>query len=172
MVSPSLTAVIHVSRHPGFYLLNAFLLMFLNTLMSFSAFCISAATPHFRLAVTLTILLTAINFKWVVNRSLPPTSTVNRLDTYHIFSVSFICFLAAWHSLIATRLFALLEPRHCAQLDMAMLLAFAIVFILFQVGIYVRFSLLFRACNTFYGRRKFFSMLQSRHFRDLLANII
>lgn len=133
MVSPTLTATIYVGRYPSFYLLNAFLLIFLINLIAFSVFSINFHSPHFRLATSLTILLTSISFKWVVNRALPPISRINSLDFYHIISISFVCILICWHALIGTNLFGLLDVNFSFKLDVFMAISFFIVFCIFQL---------------------------------------
>ena len=65
---PKMVAKCYAARRPGFYLFNAFFLVFLITAIAFSIFAINYYSPHFRLQSTFTILLTSVSFKWVVNR--------------------------------------------------------------------------------------------------------
>jgi len=128
LVTPTLTATIYIARQPCFYLVNAFFFIFLITLTTFSAFSINFYSPHFRLATTLTILLTSISFKWVVNRSLPPISSFHSLDAYHLSSVCFICVLIAWHSFIGTQMLGNASSETCRIVDLYACVGFLFVF--------------------------------------------
>ena len=77
--TPKIVASIYCSRRAGYYMFNAFFLIFLITVSSLTIFSIDCKLPQSRLQTTFTLLLTSISFKWVVNRSLP---TVNFMLNY------------------------------------------------------------------------------------------
>ena len=68
---PKICFKCYVCRRPYYYLANAYFLIFLITTTAFGMFSIDCKLPQNRLQTTLTILLTSVSFKWVVNRSLP-----------------------------------------------------------------------------------------------------
>lgn len=96
---PKFIATLFCSRKYGFYLLNAFLMNFLITLISLTNFSIDLERPQNRLSGTFTLILTSISFKWVTNRSLPTISYMTSLDKYQIVSILFMCLECIWHSL-------------------------------------------------------------------------
>ena len=48
---PKVNAMVYSARRPGFYVINAFFLIFLITLVSLAVFAIDTKTPHFRLRI-------------------------------------------------------------------------------------------------------------------------
>jgi hypothetical protein len=69
--TPKLVATFYCSRKAGYYIFNAFFLIFLITISSITIFSVDCKLPQNRLQTSYTLLLTSISFKWVVNRSLP-----------------------------------------------------------------------------------------------------
>lgn len=128
--SPKLIATFYCSRHPGFYIFNAFFLIFLITASSLTVFAISCKLPTNRLPTTFTILLSSISFKWVVNRSLPPVAYLTLLDKYSILCIFFINVLAAWHGIIGT-----FHPNWTDfdRIDFGVMIAFMCIFVLIHV---------------------------------------
>jgi hypothetical protein len=60
----------YCSRLPGYYIFNAFLLIFLITLSALTVFAINSKFPQGRLQTTCTLMLTSVSLKWVTNRYL------------------------------------------------------------------------------------------------------
>lgn len=125
-----IVATCYAARRPGFYLMNAFFLVFLITMMALANFSINLKLPHFRLQTTYVILLTSISFKWVVNRSLPPISYLTSLDAYQISSICFICLLAVWHAIVGAP--RLISTQASLDSDKWLLMTFGIIFCLMQ----------------------------------------
>ena len=84
----------------GYYLFNAYFLIFVITSSALTIFSVDCKLPQNRLQITFIILLTSVSFKWVINRYLPTVSYLTSLDTYAIVSILYICLLCVWHSLI------------------------------------------------------------------------
>ena len=89
-------------RKPGYYLKNAFFLIFLITASALTIFSIDCKLPQSRLQTVYTLLLTSVSFKWVVNRSLPTVSYLTSLDKYAITCIVFISLTAFWHSIVGS----------------------------------------------------------------------
>lgn len=130
--SNTLIATCYCVRRPGFYLFNAFFLIFLITLSSLTVFSIPKDSN--RLQTIYTILLSNVSFKWVFNRSLPDVSYLTLLDKYSICSILYITISAIYHSFIATFYVYLPEVA-----DKCMLIVFMMVFVSFHLGCVVIF---------------------------------
>ena len=89
-----------VKRKPGYFFWNIFLMMFLITTLMFTAFAIPATNPHNRLAVTLTLLLTAIAFKFIINKSIPQIPYLTYLDIYVITCMVLLALQAIQNAVI------------------------------------------------------------------------
>jgi len=130
---PRLIAIVYSARKPGFYLINAFFLIFLITLISITVFSIDHQSPQFRLQSMFTILLSAISLKWSILKRLPSISYLTLLDLYQIASIFFICLIISWHAIQASFF------KH-GDLDVAVMIFFIILFftshILFYMWVY------------------------------------
>ncbi|CAH1801807.1 unnamed protein product [Owenia fusiformis] len=71
---PKLNLMCHVSRKPGYFFWNIFLIMFMITSLTFVVYAIDIEVPQGRLNVNLTLLLTAVAFKFVCAQNLPTIS--------------------------------------------------------------------------------------------------
>jgi hypothetical protein len=90
---PYFQAKIYCSRLSGFYIFNAFLLIFLITCSALTIFAIDCKLPQGRLQTTCTLLLTSVSLKWVTNRYLPTISYLTSLDKYSMVCIFFLCLL-------------------------------------------------------------------------------
>lgn len=88
---PLYNVVVNVKRKASYYMWNVALIMFLITPLAFTSYAVSADAPEDRLSVTLTLLLTAVAFKFVVSQSLPNTSYQTLLDYYVLWCMMFLC---------------------------------------------------------------------------------
>ena len=89
-------------KRPGYYISNAYFLIFLITISGLTIFSVDCNLPQNRLQTTYTILLTSVSFKWVINRSLPTVSYLTSLDKYAITSIFFLIlvnYINDFHSL-------------------------------------------------------------------------
>lgn len=81
---------VFISNRPGYYISNAYFLIFLITISGLTIFSVDCTLPQNRLQTTYTILLTSVSFKWVINRSLPTVSYLTSLDKYAITSIFYL----------------------------------------------------------------------------------
>lgn len=123
---PKLVATCYTARKPGFYIINAFFLIFLITLVSFTVFSIELKEPQFRIQSMFTILLAAISLKWSILKLLPSISYLTLLDLYQVLSIFFICMIVSWHAVQAS-----FFPEH--NLDITMMAFFMFLFFLKHV---------------------------------------
>jgi hypothetical protein len=73
-----------VVRRPMYYIINAYLMIFLITLTALCFFSISFRLPRNRLQSTGNTLIASISFKWVTNRVAPIVSYTTSLDRYSL----------------------------------------------------------------------------------------
>lgn len=91
----------HVKRKSGYYLWNITMIIFLISLLSFCSFSVEISSPSDRLSVTLTLLLTAVAFKFVVSQSLPTISYLTFLDKYVLCGLLFLGCMAIENAVAA-----------------------------------------------------------------------
>ncbi|XP_071788742.1 gamma-aminobutyric acid receptor subunit beta-3-like isoform X1 [Asterias amurensis] len=91
----------HVRRKSGFYLWNVGLILLMILLLCFTSFAVSADEPADRLSVTVTLLLTAVAFKYVVSQSLPTISYLTLLDKYVLCGLILQCLIVSQNAMIS-----------------------------------------------------------------------
>lgn len=62
---PKIVATCYCARKPGYYLFNAYFLIFLITVSALTIFSVDCKLPQNRLQINVTLLLTSVSFKWV-----------------------------------------------------------------------------------------------------------
>ncbi|CAF0881969.1 unnamed protein product [Rotaria sp. Silwood1] len=100
-IHPVLICTCHVGRKCGYYIWNAYFLIFLITSASLCTFSIPPSNAHGRLQITCTLLLTSVTFRWVVNKSLPTISYLTALDIYAIASIVALCIINVFHGVVS-----------------------------------------------------------------------
>jgi hypothetical protein len=128
--APRLCVKCFVVRRPIYYILNAYLLVFLITITALCFFSISCKLPQNRLQSTGTTLLTSISFKWVTNRVVPTVSYTTSLDRYSLIHIVFLISLLFWHSIIGSFWD---DVQGAESIDFYILIAFACVLLLIQL---------------------------------------
>jgi len=123
---PTISFTCHASRRPGYFYWNVyflivrclsllfvfliksiitflmlFILKFFITVMIFATFSVKPSLPQNRLQLSFTLLLTAVTFKFVVNRCLPTISYLTSLDKYVLASMFLLCVICSWHAFIS-----------------------------------------------------------------------
>lgn len=130
-----IVATCFVSRKPGYYLFNAYFLIFIITLASLTIFSVDCKLPQNRLQITCTVLLTSVSFKWVYNRSLPTVSYLTSLDKYGIASIFYICLLCVWHAVVGS----FWSDELARKIDFWILIFFSFLFVLINVVVLIWF---------------------------------
>eukprot|EP00794_Sanderia_malayensis_P020423 gene20423-22436_t len=80
---------IYACRKYGFFLYNIALTMALITALTFSVYTVGADAPGDRIQISLTLLLTSVALKYVVNGYIPQTPTPTVLGSYILASMVF-----------------------------------------------------------------------------------
>ena len=124
---------IHIRRRSSFFLINVALIMFMITVLCFSAFAVDSSDTADRLSVCLTLLLTSVAFKLVVSGSLPPVPYLTLLDKY-VFSCMVFIFLISVEN-VSAGLISTVTTRKSFEwvLFYLSVIAFTLMHILFVV---------------------------------------
>jgi len=153
---PTFTVTCRAARRPGYFYWNVFFLMFFITLMAFATYSVHPSLPQNRLQLSFTLLLTAVTFKWVVNRCLPTISYLTSLDKYVLGSMVMLCLVCAWHALVSA-----LPADQRKYWDNVALVAAVLLYIAFH-GVFVLWMYLFAS-----SRRR----IMARKDREYLARL-
>lgn len=78
------------------------MLIFLITVLGFVPFAFDVSGPQFRCQVTGLLLLTSVNFRWIVTQRLPSVPYLTSLDKYAIGSLFSLVLFCVWHSVIGS----------------------------------------------------------------------
>ena len=124
---------IHIRRKSSFFLINVALIMFMITILCFSAFAIDSSHTANRLSVCLTLLLTAVAFKFVVSGSLPPVPYLTLLDKY-VFTCMVFIFLISTENVSAGLISTAMTRKRFEWISFYLsVIAFTLMHILFVV---------------------------------------
>lgn len=135
-----ISATCFSARRPGYYIFNAYFLIFLITSVALTIFSINPKLPQNRLQTNCTLLLTSVSFKWVINRYLPTVSYLTSLDKYAIVCITYLCFLSVWHSIIGS----FWSAPDALIIDFWLLIVFVIVLIGLNLWTIIWFIMAFR----------------------------
>ncbi|CAF3774835.1 unnamed protein product [Adineta steineri] len=97
---PVVVCSCHAARKYGYFMWNAYFLIFLITSASFTTFPIPLANIQGRIQIACTLLLTSITFRWLCNKALPTISYLTAVDIYAIGSIASLCLLNIYHGVI------------------------------------------------------------------------
>jgi hypothetical protein len=106
------------------------MLIFLITVLGFVPFSFDPASPQFRAQVTGLLLLTSVNFRWIITQRLPSVPYLTSLDKYAIGSLLFLVIFCVWHSLIGS---SVITTTNKKEIDTYVLYGLATSYIVFNV---------------------------------------
>ena len=101
---PALTFSSKIARRPGYFIYNAYMLILMISGLSFVTFTFEARFPHFRIQTICLLILSSVNFRWIVTQRLPTISYLTTLDLYAIGALVFLVSSCCWHAMIGTYL--------------------------------------------------------------------
>ena len=81
------------------------MLIFIITALGFVPFSINASKPHFRMSVAGVLILTQVNFRWIITQRIPSVGYLTSIDKFAIGNLFFLVAFALWHSIIGSTLF-------------------------------------------------------------------
>jgi hypothetical protein len=103
---PAFTFSSKIARKPGYYIYNCYMLLFTITVLGFVPFSFNYYSAHFRIQTTCLLILSSVNFRLIVTKSLPTVSYLTTLDIYAIMALLFLILLSCWHAIIGSWLIA------------------------------------------------------------------
>lgn len=74
--------------------------MFLITVLGFVAFSVDLNSPYGRAQITATLILTSVNFRWIITQRLPSVPYLTSIDKYAIGNLFFLVIFLVWHSVV------------------------------------------------------------------------
>ena len=120
-----------VTRRPGFFIWNMFIIMFLICSLAFCTFVVSVEKPENRLQLSFTLVLTTIAFKFVANQTIPRISYLTFLDKYILISMTIMCCICVWHSVV--HLLPKDSNTDIHSVDTLMLVILASIYVAFHI---------------------------------------
>ncbi|CAF0807790.1 unnamed protein product [Adineta steineri] len=132
----------HVARKYGYFIWNAYFLIFLITSASFTTFPIPLTNIHGRVQIACTLLLTSITFRWLCYKALPTISYLTAVDVYAIGSIFSLCLLNIYHGVIGYINYRMsgnisgstTSSEYVLTVDRWALVVFTICFCAYQIG--------------------------------------
>jgi hypothetical protein len=113
-----------VQRAHMYYFWNAFFPFFLICLLTLASFLFDVDDLANRLQVSLTLLLTAVAFKFVMQSSLPQIEYLTVLDKYTLAGIGFIFAVSAEDAVVKTLVLTLGNADVAQQVDLIALYVF------------------------------------------------
>lgn len=98
-------------------------------------FSFAANAPHFRIQTTCLLILSSVNFRWIVTQRLPTVSYLTTLDVYAIIALILLVSLSCWHAIIGSKM---IDDTARNAVDMYMLIGIGAFYFLFHV-VYIIF---------------------------------
>lgn len=122
------------------------MLIFLITVLGFVPFAFDPAAPQFRAQVTGLLLLTSVNFRWIVTQRLPSVPYLTSLDKYAIGSLLFLVCFCVWHSLIGSSIITTTDKKN---IDTYVLYGLAGLFLVYNLVYVIWFIKMDRTIKNF-----------------------
>jgi len=139
---PAFTFSSKIARRPGYFIYNAYMLIFMISGLGFVPFSFAAYSPHFRIQTTCLLILSSVNFRWIVTSRLPTVSYLTTLDLYAIGALVFLVLLCCWHAIIGTFLLNdIMDTPLRIEIDFYALYVISSVYVIFHV-VYIIFFLI------------------------------
>lgn len=126
------------------------LLIFLITSIGFTPFCIPVASPHFRCQITGLLLLTSVNFRWIITQRLPAVSYLTMFDKYSIACLLVLVLLCVWHSIIGSSVIT----SENTKIDAYALYTFSVLYFLLHLVFFLWFLKLYNSVQVFREEQK------------------
>eukprot|EP00794_Sanderia_malayensis_P019537 gene19537-21468_t len=122
----------YARRKYDFFLYNIALIMALITALTFSVYTVGADVPGDRIQISLTLLLTSVALKYVVNGYIPQAPRMTVLDLYILASMVFQSAMAVQNGISA--LIHSYMPRLLKMFESWSLAILLVIFIIIQGG--------------------------------------
>ena len=125
------------------------MLIFLITVLGFVPFAFDVSGPQFRCQVTGLLLLTSVNFRWIVTQRLPSVPYLTSLDKYAIGSLFSLVLFCVWHSLIGSNVITK-DQEFRQVIDNYVFMGAGIFYLLYNIGYITWFIKMARSIKKFH----------------------
>lgn len=125
------------------------MLIFLITVLGFVPFAFDVSGPQFRCQVTGLLLLTSVNFRWIVTQRLPSVPYLTSLDKYAIGSLFSLVLFCVWHSVIGSNVITK-NPDQKQLIDNYVFMGAGIFYLLYNIGYITWFLKMARSIKKFH----------------------
>ena len=127
-------------------------MIFLITVLGFTPFAFAPASPQFRCQVTGLLLLTAVNFRWIITQKLPPVSYLTSLDKYAIGCLFHLVLFCSWHATISSDLIST-DVTFKKRIDTYVLMGSAGFFVFFNLCFVLWFLIMLKTMSNFRNKK-------------------
>ncbi len=117
------------------------MLIFLISALGFVPFSFSYRHPHFRIQINCLLILSSVNFRWIVTQKLPTVSYLTVLDKYAIGALVFLVSLCVWHAMIGSSFGNPENCEVCKEIDKFALISIGLLYFLFHFTYIIYFLL-------------------------------
>jgi hypothetical protein len=125
------------------------MLIFLITVLGFVPFAFEVSGPQFRCQVTGLLLLTSVNFRWIVTQRLPSVPYLTSLDKYAIGSLFSLVLFCVWHSVIGSNVITK-DTEKKQLIDNYVFMGAGIFYLLYNIGYITWFIKMARSIKKFH----------------------
>lgn len=119
------------------------MLIFFVSTLGFVPFSFTVINNQFRIQVTSLLILTSVNFRWIVTQRLPTVSYLTMLDIYAIGALIFLVSLCGWHAIIGSDLLSGDKDK----IDLIVLIVIGVVYVIYHVIYFTLFISKYRRYN-------------------------
>jgi hypothetical protein len=104
--------------------------LFLITTLGFVTFAMDYTGPQNRLAICGILILTAVNFRWLITARLPSVSYLTFLDQFSIGGLAVLVMFVVWDAILGSGLLTS-DKTLGKQIEMGVLIGFAVIYMFF-----------------------------------------
>lgn len=80
------------------------------------------------------LILTQVNFRWIITQRIPSVAYLTSIDKYAIGNLFFLVLFAFWHAIIGSTCFENYSLASIYELDMFACIAFGVAFIIYNLA--------------------------------------
>ena len=114
----------------------------------FVPFSIDVAKPGPRMGVGGVLILTQVNFRWIITQRIPPVAYLTAIDKFAIGNLLILVVFACWHAIIGSTLFDNYESQR-VTVDTVFLGIFGLVFFVYTLFYVIRIVLMTKKAEEF-----------------------
>lgn len=130
-IFPIYEVKMHALRKYAYYIYNVVFIMDFISALSFTSYTVDAGSPGERIQISLTLLLTSVALKYVVNSFVPQVPYPTLLDKFMICCMAFQFLVAAENSVAA--LVHIYYPKHLQFFEWISFGGLAFIFLLMHI---------------------------------------